>query len=590
MRRALEAACLCFCLWSATWSLQFGGRVVSQRNQQVFAFEQSKEDGSWSDTAGVKDVLSQILESIKPVASKELAESTVPLEDLTLEDVKSKFQKIFSDIKDSSQLTEMEKRMLYTEASFTLKDAQAKDDNANLYALGAANRLPSAEATFKTKIYSQTTSPVLLVCGPGPVGQKLLELGKSLGKSAAFRFLDAEYLAVVQDSELSFAVRDARAIIIAADCKEGGKSGKPFVVDSKAIKRLLNSAMNERNKSTKSYDIKIVAMTQATKQPKSLASFFGGDNTELDSEVILQCQQRGLGYAVVKVGVIVPDDSATALARTGKVKSRSAVALLPTLPAGEQEMAVNIPAVPIAFTSSRVEASEYTTVSVAVEALLRFSTHPQTNSSIAVLSADALGRTPTDAEWDDEFLRIEGPELERIPLRFASEMQIAIKVGRIAKQLLEPNSGLITPITAERFANGVRILFRPPESNYVSSKEEKRTLVESKDKTIMGAVEVMRPTGYVSPEMEAFLEKKKIAGEEIVTAAKTKRKPAAEGGLEIIVESSPYRRVRIRRCNMGPQTIVKEESEAIILKALQRGIAAIEADYKKMVMSRDLPV
>ena len=583
--QALLGACLYIFLSSAAWSLRFGGRVVSQRGREkLFAFEQNKEDGSWSDTSGVKDVLSQILESIKPVASKELGGS---VEDLTLEDVASRFQKIFADIKDSSQLTEMEKRMLYTEASFTLKDAEAKDGNANLYALGASNRLSSA--TFKTKIYSQTTSPVLLVCGPGPVGQKLLELGKSLGKSAAFRFLDAEYLAVVQDSELSFAVRDARAIIIAADCKGGDKSGKPFVVDSKGIKRLLNAAMNERNKSTKSYDVKIVAMTLATKPPKSLASFFGGDNTELDSEVILQCQQRGLGYAVVKVGAIVPDESAAALARAGKVKSRSASALLPTLPAAEEEVAVNIPPVPIAFTSSRVEASEYTTVSVAVEALLRSSTHPQTNSSIAVLSADSLGRMPTEAEWDDEFLRIEGPELERIPLRFASEMQIAIKVGRIAKQLMEPNSGLITPITVERFANGVRILFRPPESNYVSSKEEKKQALAEEDNTTNGAIKATKPTGYVSPEMEALFEKQK-AGEDTVVAAKSKRKPTQEGGLEIIVDSSPYRRVRIRRCNMGPQTIVKEESEAIILKALQRGITSIEADYKKMIMSRDAPV
>jgi hypothetical protein len=58
-----------------------------------------------------------------------------------------------------------------------------------------------------------------------------------------------------------------------------------------------------------------------------------------------------------------------------------------------------------------------------------------------------------------------------------------------------------------------------------------------------------------------------------------------EGGLEIIVDEQPYRRVRIRRCYMGPQTIVKEESESIILKAIIRGIQALEKDYSKMLVA-----
>ena len=551
------------------------------------SFEQDKEDGTWRDTSGVKDVLSKILESIKPVASKEIGDvDSLKLneaEDLTLADVESKFSKIFEGIKGSSQLTEMEKRMLYTEASLTLKDVQEKDDNANQYARGASNRLASTDTTFKTKIYSQDMSPVLLVCGPGPVGQKLHELGKSLGKSATFRFLDAEYLAVVQDKELNFAIKDARAIIIAADSKDGGKDGKPFVVDGKSIKRLLNAATNERNNAPKQYNVKIVAMTQATKQPKAFASFFGGDNTDLDSEVILQCQQRGLGYAIIKVGSIVVDGASMPIPNA---KSRSARALMPMLGAGEEEAAVSIPAVPIAFTSSRVEASEYTRVSIAVEALLRASTHPQNNATISVLSADYLDRMPTDAEWDDEFLRIEGPELLRIPLRFASEMQIVIKVGRIAKQLLEPNSGLITPIDVERFANGVRFLFRPPVSNYVSSKEEKRALDEL-DKNAARTKAAITKGGYVSPENEALLEKQQL--ENAPVAAKSKKRHNPEGGLEVIVDSFPYRRVRIRRCNMGPQTIIKEESEATILKALSRGIEAIERDYKRMILSKEVP-
>jgi hypothetical protein len=59
-----------------------------------------------------------------------------------------------------------------------------------------------------------------------------------------------------------------------------------------------------------------------------------------------------------------------------------------------------------------------------------------------------------------------------------------------------------------------------------------------------------------------------------------KKSPDFEGGLEIIVDESPYRRVRIRRCNMNAMTIVKEESEALILKQLLRGLQALETDYR----------
>ena len=53
----------------------------------------------------------------------------------------------------------------------------------------------------------------------------------------------------------------------------------------------------------------------------------------------------------------------------------------------------------------------------------------------------------------------------------------------------------------------------------------------------------------------------------------------------MIVETVPYRRVRIKRCLMGPTTVVKEESEAILLKALTRGIVTLENDYRIMMMA-----
>jgi len=51
----------------------------------------------------------------------------------------------------------------------------------------------------------------------------------------------------------------------------------------------------------------VIALGKACKPPKSVGSFMAGDTTELDSEVILECQQRKLAYNIVKVGRIIDD-------------------------------------------------------------------------------------------------------------------------------------------------------------------------------------------------------------------------------------------------------------------------------------------
>lgn len=551
------------------------------------AFEQGP-DGSFSDSSDVKEVLDKIFNALKPAVGRVADGATEAdvVDSLTLQDVEDKFNKILADIKSSSSLTEMEKRLMFAETTLTLEDTKEKDSNAFLYPGGSSRRLQSTESTFKTSIYSQAVSPVVLVCGPGPVGQKLLELGKSLGKSATFRFLDAEQISVLQEAEIVYAVKDARAVVIAADSK-GDSQGRPLVMDEKSVKRLLNIVMSERNKSasrTPRFNVKIVALAQATKQPKSFMTSLmgGGDATDFDSEVILQCQKRQLAYAIVKAGGILADSAPAPDA--SKVKSRSVKATASPLSNEEEQVASLLPATPVVFTSSRVDVTEYTRTSVAVEALLRSAAHPQTNSSISVLSADNLDRAPTDLEWDDEFLRIEGPELERIPLRFSSEMQIVIRVGRIAKQLVEPGSGLITPIEVERFSNGIRILFRPRASNYLSSKEERKRETEALQ--TQAATKKPSKSGYLSPEIEEKEAASDAAGGAVTAPAKSSPVNALEGGLEIIVDSKPYRRVRIRRCNMGPQTIVKEESEAIILKAILRGISSLEMDYRRLLVGQ----
>jgi hypothetical protein len=92
----------------------------------------------------------------------------------------------------------------------------------------------------------------------------------------------------------------------------------------------------------------------------------------------------------------------------------------------------------------------------------------------------------------------------------------------------------------------------------------------------------VRKSGYLSPEDERKLEAAQASeGQAVQTppAVEPKARQKLEGGIEAVVDSEPYPRVRIRRCGYGPEAVVKEESEALILKALQRGLKRLDEDY-----------
>ena len=138
------------------------------------------------------------------------------------------------------------------------------------------------------------------------------------------------------------------------------------------------------------------------------------------------------------------------------------------------------------------------------------------------------------------------------------------------RRLSEPGSGIVTPFQFEKFSNGVKVLFRPPKVTYKSAKEEKAEEIEA-----LNVDQSPKKSLYLSPEKEAALLAKEQQ-EEPKSRKKKAEKP--EGGLEVVVDSYPYRRVRVRRCNMGPGTIVKEESERIMLREIARTISTIEND------------
>ena len=568
--------------------------------------------GDGSDDSAVNEILGDIFKRIAPVP-RDLGEdagvAAVEDEKLTTEAVQESCEKLLSDIRDNSSMEPRKRNRMIAELSLLQTDA--KEDSANLRAFQESSSKLSIP-TPASSVFDPQVAPYCVVTGPGVVGQALQTRLRALGAAAEVRFLAGDHMNSLTDNEIRFAVRGARTILLAVDSAQSTKpkgifdvTPPKFLMDERAIKRLLDTVVEERRElptNNRPY-VKVVALGAAAKSSKSAASFLVGDTTDFESEVVLQCERRGLGYTIVKIGEVIGDEEGIGTSR--RPRGASARQLVPPETSTEMEVAWALPRQTISIERRSVKPTEATRVTAAVEALMRAATHPTGNCSYSVLSVDPVGDSrdtllPDDEEWADELIKADGPELLRIPLRFASSTQVAVRLGRIALDLQKPGSGLVTRIETERFTNGARLLFRPSQSNYKSAAEEKLGEKNQPEEVAdaMKSSSSSQKAGYVSPEEEAQIEEarttatqilspEEIAARRKASGADSRKKnspPKKEGGLEVLVESTPYPRVRVRRTNMDKDTIVKVESEQIILNALKTGILGLERDYKTLML------
>lgn len=574
-------------------------RTIRLKSQKLFSSPENNAELTKTvlddDVNGVIDEILLKLSAIAPPIKAGSKQGPISDEDnqaLLRTQLQSTFKTLLDEVRSSGQGDNL-KSLISTEASFLLDEISNFGSRKALDAIIPLGKMLSSTSSKQTtSIFSAEKSPTVIVYGPGLVGEKLKSMVNYLGKSVSIKLINTEFLNVMKESELAYSIRDSKSVIIAADDKiESGKGGgwfglpttggsdTKYCIDSNGLKRLLNCINNERQKS--SNDIKVVCLSNACKAKKSAAEFILGETFELGSDFILQCKQRSLPYTLIKCGLIIQDNEP---AKSLTTKKRTPV---------------EVDSPPIVFTrSNNVEYDERTRLSIAAEALIRAASHPSRNASISVLSLDtqsssssAAGfREPTSAEWDDEFLKVDGPELDRIPLLHASSRQATLRLYRIAEELQANGSGLITPIKVERYSDGVKIIFEPKEISYTSRKDElsQRNIEEKekeeKDKESLITSAASKKSKYMSPEQEMKEEKAAASAKQATPSPspspKKKRAAGLEGGIEVVVDTAPYLRVRIKRCNMGPETIVKEESEKIILQKLTRGIVSLDEEYR----------
>ncbi|CAM9294060.1 unnamed protein product [Pylaiella littoralis] len=197
--------------------------------------------------------------------------------------------------------------------------------------------------------------------------------------------------------------------------------------------------------------------------------------------------------------------------------------------------------------------------SVVANTLFRASYQPEArrNSTLAVSDFPESWPVPASG-WGDEFLKLTGPELLRIPIPATfdgmSEGSGTFRAWAFlrewAQSWKEEGTGLTTPVKvfADEEARRTGLYFDPSQTQYLSAKEEREAEEQRKAKA--------NSRGESGPpsKMRGLLKK--------------------EGGLDIIVEDRPYPRVRVVRANMGPKTVVKEMSEQLILDRLKKDVKA----------------
>ena len=158
--------------------------------------------------------------------------------------------------------------------------------------------------------------------------------------------------------------------------------------------------------------------------------------------------------------------------------------------------------------------------------------------------ADAAA-LPRQDEWDDLFLKLDGPELMRMPLAgaFADDAALARTWLREWADSGAATSDLTTPVVLEQPSAGVRFVFEP--------------------------------LGRRRSAAFADKDDNKDDGIGLRSGRATRRK--LEGGLELVVDADPNSgraRLRAKRCLYKPKAVVKLMSETTILSRLKRDLAS----------------
>lgn len=181
-------------------------------------------------------------------------------------------------------------------------------------------------------------------------------------------------------------------------------------------------------------------------------------------------------------------------------------------------------------------------VATAVDALMQTMARPEAYNASFSVGVAGTGAGMTD--WDDEFLKLVGPELYRRPLVSVEPEDAVTWLREFARGFLRPGQRLTTPISVQNMDDGVLLRFQPTGAEYLDFDTEETSDMKW-------------------------------------AAAKTSTKPSesankSDGALLLVAESRPEPRIRVTRAEMKEGVLVKEMSEAAVITRLDKELKQLD--------------
>ena len=323
-------------------------------------------------------------------------------------------------------------------------------------------------------------------------------------------------LAVERQTDIKSVLAEADALVVVS-AAAGGAGG----VEPSELPALMAAVPDSL---TRLVYLSVHGVERVDRMPYAMANVFGQLDKlrAAEQEVQLRALKRLPAVSVVRVGALQDDAS-------------DASALCELAPGDALQGGAPASAV----------------ASVLVEALTRaeavnasFSLGPFTPPPPSGEPASASA----DVHWQDEFLRLCGPEIYRRPLSGVSVERAKEWLRLWARDFLKDGQRLTTPVEIENVADGVMLRFLQP-----------------------GGVGYDLDFDRVETSEERFVASKAASRE-----GRAKSRGSPDGALLVVAEGQPYARVRVARAEMAEGVVPKEMSEQEVLERLERGLRGLE--------------
>ena len=503
------------------------------------------DGGGAGDDADDDDIMAELRKALADVGDDARAESdsrvidgfvedrkgqlNAPLEDLT-----RSLESVAEDIEEKvkNELAGVESDML---SRIDAAVEQLRRENAGTsfdpaIAEAGAPRLDALTAALPA-------DALVVVAGAGtPLGRALLRgIG---GSSSAWKLralltegskldgVDCESatFAPFAPTALAKSLSGADAVVIIS-ALAGGKGGVEPEVVPKLVKALPPSVRRVLVASSHGVE-------RTDKLPFNMQNVFGQLDKQrgAEQEVVLKARKDMPSFGLLRLGKL-KDDASTLRPASFDAPPRSRAVLA----AGDRlggELPCSTAAQVLVQALARPEAVNATFSLGAPE------------TAAAGFAADAA---TSDADhWDDEFLKLVGPEIYRRPLSVLPVDETVTWLREWARRFLRPGQQLTTPVTVADCEGGVLLRF------------------------------LTRATGFADFDVEESIDDKWAAAKPGVAESKA-GKP--DGALLLVAEGEPTPRVRVTRAEMDAEgVVVKEMSENTVLERLERDLVQLEKE------------